>query len=113
MVHPENAKCFVCRFSQSQSTTEEECGVGRTKFLLGKAPLGRLKEGAPPIVSGTRRRRGGSPKAMLLKAVLCQGAEKMYRTQAGKEIEGYNFFKKMMQQQFKMPKKTTVKKEGK
>ena len=61
--------------------------------------------------------RGGegeeAPRLRSSRQFFASVQKKMYRTQAGQEIEGYNFFKKMMQQQFKMPKKTTGKKERK
>lgn len=48
-----------------------------------------LKDGVP-----IRKRRGGSPRTMLFKAVLCPGVDKMCKACSEKEIGGSAFLAK-------------------
>ena len=68
MVHPENAKCFVRLFSQSQLTTEEEYGVGGGNGYPGRLSWGPgLKDGVPQMCVSRGREGEEAPRLRSLK----------------------------------------------
>lgn len=105
MVHSENAKCFARLFSQSQSTTEEECGIGGRRFLSWKAQLeGRFKGWSTLKCAWHKVEKGRKPQHYALQSSPLPRSDKMCKARSGKKKKKkvLILLGKARQQQFKM-----------